>query len=729
MTIVVHPDALVSLINGDHGAPYDILGPHQISEKEVSIRTFRPWAREVSLVLSKGKPKPMQRLHDEGFFEITLPGKIDDLKYHFEAITDEGQKETYHDPYAFPPQLTEYDLYLLGEGKHLYSYEKLGAHIREIDGVTGTLFAVWAPNAYRVSVVGDFNRWDSRVNAMSMQGQGFWEIFIPGIGEGAIYRYDIRSRNLGYRAEKSDPYGFYSEVRPRNASIVTDLSQHEWGDADWMEQRAHTNLLQRPVSLYELHLGSWRRTAENEWMNYRDLAHWLANYCVDMGYTHIELMPVAEHPFDASWGYQVTGYYAPTSRYGSPTDFKYFVDYLHQHGIGIILDWVPAHFPKDGHALGYFDGTHLYEHADPRQGEHPDWGTYIFNYGRNEVRNFLISNALFWLNEYHIDGLRVDAVASMIYLDYSRKDGEWVPNEHGGNENLAAIAFMRELNEIVHREAPGAVTVAEESTAWAMVSRPTYVGGLGFTFKWNMGWMHDTLEYFHKDPIYRRYHHGTLTFSMIYAFNENFVLALSHDEVVHGKGSLLDKMPGDIWQKFANLRLLFAYQYTHPGKKLNFMGQEFAQWQEWRMATSIDWHLLDYPMHQGVQRLVRDLNKLLREQPPLYEHDFDPHGFRWIDANDGDSSVLSYIRFADDPKDFLVVVANFTPVPRQGYTIGVPEAGFYAELLNSDADVYGGSNLGNSGGVQTEAAPHHGYDQSLRVTIPPLGLLVFKRQA
>jgi len=720
---------MASLVNGDHGAPYDILGPHQDGEDNVSIRTFRPWAREAVVVLAKGQRIPMERVHEEGLFAVSVPGKLDDLKYHFEIVTQDGKTETYHDPYGFPPQLTEYDLYLLGEGKHLYSYQKLGAHVMEIDGVRGVHFAVWAPNAYRVSVIGDFNRWDARAHAMAVQGQGFWELFIPDIGDGAIYRYDIRSRNLGYRVEKSDPYGFYSELRPKNASVVADISKYEWGDTDWMEARAETVQLNQPVSFYELHLGSWRRTAENEWMNYRDLAHWLGDYCADMGYTHIELMPVAEHPFDASWGYQVTGYYAPTSRYGTPQDFKYFVDYLHQHGIGIVLDWVPAHFPKDGHALGYFDGTHLYEHADPRQGEHPDWGTYIFNYARNEVRNFLISNALFWLKEYHIDGLRVDAVASMIYLDYSRKDGEWVPNEHGGNENLAAISFMRELNEIVHREAPGAVTIAEESTAWAMVSRPTYVGGLGFTFKWNMGWMHDTLEYFRKDPIYRRYHHGTLTFSMIYAFNENFVLALSHDEVVHGKGSLLDKMPGDIWQKFANLRLLYAYQFTHPGKKLNFMGQEFGQWQEWRLANSIDWHLLDYPMHRGVQQLMRDLNKLLREQPALYEHDFDPHGFRWIDANDADGSVLSYIRFADDASDFLVVAANFTPVPRESYVIGVPEAGYYAELINSDSDIYGGSNLGNDGGVQTQDSPHHGYEQSLRVTIPPLGLLVLKRKS
>jgi 1,4-alpha-glucan branching enzyme len=726
MSVNIHPDAIKTLVNGDHGAPYDILGPQQVGAKEVSVRTLRPWAYSVTLVEANGTQHNMQRIHEAGLFEVTIPGRKENLKYHFEARSNGSTVETWHDPYAIPPQLGELDLHLLAEGKDLLSYRKLGAHIREVEGIKGVQFAVWAPNAYHVGVVGSFNRWDARVHPLTLRGQGFWEIFIPGVEEGAVYRYEIRSRNLGWRGEKSDPYAFFSEVRPANASVVFDIERYQWNDSDWMTRRAEGKALTQPMSVYEVHLGSWRRGIDGQWLGYRDAAHELAAYCKDMGYTHIELMPVAEHPFDGSWGYQVTGYFAPTSRYGNPLDFKYFVDHLHQNGIGIIVDWVPAHFPKDGHALAYFDGTHLYEHADPRQGEHPDWGTLIFNFGRNEVRNFLLSNALFWLNEYHIDGLRVDAVSSMLYLDFSRKQGEWIPNEYGSNENLAAISFLREFNEVVHREAPGAITVAEESTAWAMVSRPTYVGGLGFTFKWNMGWMHDTLEYFHKDPIYRRYHHGMITFSMIYAFNENFVLALSHDEVVHGKGALLDKMPGDLWQRFANLRTLLGYQYAHPGKKLNFMGAEFGQWQEWRFAQSLDWHLLEYPMHQGVQKWVRDLNRVYSEQPALYEHDFDAAGFRWVSVNDADGSTLAFLRYADDPSDFVLTVCNFTPVPRQEYRVGVPEAGFYAELLNSDAGVYGGSNMGNAGGVQSEAIEAHGFPNSINVVLPPLALVMLK---
>jgi 1,4-alpha-glucan branching enzyme len=728
MAANVHPDAIASLVNGDHGAPYDILGAHASGKTKVSIRTFRPWAKKMTVINQKNNERTeMKRLHEAGFFEVTLSGQPDAIKYVFEAENNDGQVETYSDPYSFPPQLGEMDLYLLAEGKDQLSYNKLGAHIKDVNGVKGTHFCVWAPNAYRVSVIGDFNRWDSRVHPMTMRGQGFWEVFIPSVGEGAVYRYDIRSRNLGFRAEKSDPYAFFAEKRPNNASVVWDIDKYVWGDAQWMRERAEKKNLASPMSVYEVHLGSWRRNGYGDWLNYREIAHLLVEYSKYMGYTHLELMPVAEHPFDGSWGYQVTGYFAPTSRFGTPEDFKYFVDHCHQNGIGIIVDWVPAHFPKDGHALGYFDGTHLYEHADPRQGEHPDWGTYIFNFGRNEVRNFLISNALFWLKEYHIDGLRVDAVSSILYLDFSRKAGEWIPNEYGSNENLAAISFLREFNEVSHREAPGAFTVAEESTAWSMVSRPTYVGGLGFSFKWNMGWMHDTLDYMHKDPIYRRYHQGEITFSMIYAFNENFVLALSHDEVVHGKGSLLDKMPGDLWQKFANLRLLFGYQYAHPGKKLNFMGSEFGQWQEWRSAHSLDWHLLDNASHSGLQAWVRDLNRVYREQPALYEHDFDPHGFRWIDASDADSSVLSFIRYADNREDYVVVVCNFTPALRHGYRVGVPSGGYYSELLNSDSATYGGSNAGNGGGVHTENVSAHGFENSLSLTLPPLGMVMFKR--
>jgi 1,4-alpha-glucan branching enzyme len=727
MTVAIHPDAVESLLKSDHGAPYDLLGIHAVDDKTVSVRAFRPWAKTMALVVEPGGARHEMTHVDGGLFEVTLAADKDKLRYRLEVNSHAGEHESYHDAYAYPPQLTDYDLYLLAEGKDLYSYQKMGAHVVEIDGVRGVQFCVWAPNAYRVAVIGDFNRWDSRMHAMTVRGQGYWELFIPEIGEGATYRYDIRSRNMGYHAEKSDPYAFFSEKRPSNASVVFDIDRYTWEDEIWMRERAESKPLAQPMSVYEVHLGSWRRNAQDEWMSYRELAHWLVEYCTQMGYTHVELMPVAEHPFDGSWGYQVTGYYAPTSRFGNPLDFKYLVDQLHQNNIGVIVDWVPAHFPKDGYALNYFDGTHLYEHADPRQGEHPDWGTLIFNFGRNEVRNFLLSNALFWLKEYHIDGLRVDAVSSMLYLNFSRKEGEWIPNEHGGNENLAAVSFLREFNELAHREAPGAVTIAEESTAWAMVSRPTYVGGLGFTFKWNMGWMHDTLEYVHKDPIFRRYHHGTITFSMIYAYNENFVLALSHDEVVHGKGSLLDKMPGDIWQKFANLRLLFGYQYAHPGKKLNFMGAEIGQWQEWKFASSLDWHLLEYPMHQGIQAWVRDLNKVYAAQPSLYQHDFDPSGFRWIDASDADASTLAFVRFADDPQDCVIALCNFTPVPRYDYRVGVPAAGFYTELLNSDSFVYGGSNVGNAGGVHSEGIAAHGYEQSVKVVLPPLGMLLLKK--
>jgi 1,4-alpha-glucan branching enzyme len=728
MVVDIHPDALTTLLQGDHGAPFDILGVHPHDNRHVSIRVFRPWAESIAVVVEPGGARyEMERVHEGGLFAAVVPGKRDKLRYRMEVNAHGGWHESVHDAYNFAPLLTDFDLHLLGEGTDLLSYRKMGAHVREVDGVRGVHFCVWAPNAYRVSVIGDFNRWDARVHPMSVRGQGYWELFIPDIGQGAIYRYDIRSRNLGFRTEKSDPYAFYSEKRPQNASIVFDIDTYAWGDDDWMTARAEGSPLEKPMSIYEVHLGSWRRNAQGEWMGYRELAHWLADYCHEMGYTHIELMPVAEHPFDGSWGYQVTGYFAPTSRYGNPIDFKYFVDHLHKNNIGILLDWVPAHFPKDGHALAYFDGTHLYEHADPRQGEHPDWGTLIFNFGRTEVRNFLLSNALFWLKEYHIDGLRVDAVSSMLYLDFSRKQGEWIPNEHGSNENLAAISFLREFNELVHREAPGAVTVAEESTAWAMVSRPTYVGGLGFTFKWNMGWMHDTLEYMHKDPIYRRYHHGTITFSMIYAFNENFVLALSHDEVVHGKGALLDKMPGDIWQKFANLRLMLGYQYAHPGKKLNFMGAEIGQWQEWRFASSLDWHLLDYPMHQGIQAWTRDLNRVYNSQPALYQNDFDPSGFRWVDANDADGGVLSFVRFANDANDCVIALANMTPVVRRDYRVGVPASGYYGELLNSDAAMYGGSNVGNAGGIHSDAIPMHGYEHSINVIMPPLALLLLKK--
>jgi len=732
MTAQIHPDAIRSLLNGEHGSPFDLLGPHQIDDEHVSIRAFRPAAAELNVVdATTGERFPMPRLHDEGFFEVVLPGQVADLRYTYEAVTHEGQIETCGEAYRYQPQLTEFDLYLFGEGRHWQIYDKLGAHPLTVDGNKGVLFAVWAPNAQRVSVIGDFNRWDNRVNPMLNHVEaGVWELFVPGLTPGSRYKFDIRSQEAGYHTEKADPYGFGTEMRPRTASIVTDLDTYDWADTAWIEARTQSDALRAPMAIYEVHLGSWRRKENGlEWLTYQELAEQLVPYVKDMGFTHIELMPVAEHPLDASWGYQVTGYFAPTSRFGSPHDFMAFVDACHQHGIGVILDWVPAHFPKDGFALSYFDGTHLYEHADPRQGEHPDWGTYIFNYGRNEVRNFLIANALFWLKKYHIDGLRVDAVSSMLYLDFGRRDGEWLPNQYGGNENLAAIHFMQEANVVIHGECAGVVTIAEESTAWPMVSRPTYLGGLGFTLKWNMGWMHDTLEYIEKNPVYRRFHHNKLTFSLMYAFSENFVLSLSHDEVVHGKGSLMGKIAGDWWQKFATLRLLFGYQYTHPGKKLNFMGQEFGQWSEWSEARSLDWHLVEqFDTHRGVQAWMRDLNRLYQAEPALWEHDFDPEGFQWIEANDHEQSVFSYLRYAEDRDDFLVVVCNFTPIPREHYRIGVPQPGYYKELLNSDAGAYGGGNVGNMGGRHAEDITWHAHPHSLSLTVPPLGILVLKRQ-
>jgi 1,4-alpha-glucan branching enzyme len=732
MAATIHPDAVYALVNGNHGAPEQILGPHAEKKGHVTIRTLWPGAAAVALVrASTGERLEMSKVREEGLFEVSAEGDWPAGSYHFAIRGTDGQEFAAGDPYAFPSRFGEMDVYLLREGKHLYSYEKLGGHLCELEGVSGVAFALWAPNALRVSIIGNFNGWDARVHPMRPVGEsGFWELFIPGAGVGEVYRYHIKSRFHGFQIEKSDPYGFGSEMRPRNASVVADIDSYQWNDSAWMEARAKRDVpttLNSPMSIYEVHLGSWKRRPDGTFLSYREMADQLVGYVKDMGFTHIELLPVAEHPLDASWGYQVTGYYAPTSRFGSPADFMYFVDACHQNHIGVILDWVPAHFPKDGHALSYFDGTHLYEHEDPRQGQHPDWGTLIFNYGRNEVRNFLISNALFWLKHYHIDGLRVDAVSSMIYLDFSRQPGGWVPNKFGGRENLDAIEFLREVNGIVHSECPGTVMIAEESTAWPMVSRPVYVGGLGFTFKWDMGWMHDTLEYVKKDPIYRRYHHNQITFSMFYAFNENFVLSLSHDEVVHMKGSLINKAAGDWWQKFATLRVLYGYQYTHSGKKLTFMGQEFGQWREWSEARELDWMLLDLPTHQGLQRWMRDINHFYTAQPALYERDLDWQGFQWIDANDADNSTFSYLRFAQDRQDFLVIAMNWTPVPRHHYRIGVPEAGFYQELLNSDAAVYGGGNVGNSGGVQSKPEPWREWAHSIDLTLPPLGVVVLKK--
>jgi 1,4-alpha-glucan branching enzyme len=626
--------------------------------------------------------------------------------------------------------LSKDDLYLFNEGTHNRLYDKLGAHHRSVAGTAGTNFAVWAPNAERVSVIGDFNDWNPDATELSAIGpSGIWEAFVPGVGKGARYKYRVHSRYQGFRVDKADPFGFMHEVPPATASIVWDLD-HEWDDAEWMQTRAARNAASAPMSIYELHMGSWRRR-DGVPLGYREMAQPLAEYMQYMGFTHIELLPIMEHPFGGSWGYQTTGYFAPTSRFGTPQDFMHMVDVLHQHGIGVILDWVPSHFPGDAHGLHYFDGTHLFEHADPRQGFHPDWQSYIFNYDRNEVRSFLLSSALFWLDHYHIDGLRVDAVASMLYLDYSRKQGEWIPNEFGGRENLGAIEFLRRLNSDVYAAFPDTQTIAEESTAWPMVSRPTYIGGLGFGMKWDMGWMHDTLDYMARDPVYRSYHHGKLTFRGIYAFTENFVLPLSHDEVVHGKGSLIRKMPGDDWQRFANLRSLFGYMYTQPGKKLLFMGAEIGQWREWNHDDQLDWHLLERPFHAGLQQWVRDLNRFYAAEPAMSELDFNTAGFQWLDADDAHNSVLSYVRRStgeEGERREILVIGNFTPIVRRNYRVGVPHRGFWREVLNSDAQMYGGSGQGNFGGVTSVPIPFHGRPHSLNLTLPPLAVLILQHE-
>ncbi len=639
-----------------------------------------------------------------------------------------------------PSVFSDFDLYLFGQGKHYRIYEKMGAHVLTVNDVSGVHFAVWAPNAVAISVIGDFNDWQHGRNPMHLRHQelGVWECFVPGLQAGTLYKYAISSRYNGYTVEKTDPYGFAAELRPLTASIITDIQQHEWLDDEWIQQRSQKQQTSSPISIYEVHLGSWRHIPErreednpeeSRFLSYYELAHALAAYVKDMGFTHIELLPITEYPYDGSWGYQVTGYYAPTSRFGPPEGFQYFVDYMHQQGIGVFLDWVPAHFPKDGHALSYFDGTYLYEYADSRKGEHKEWGTLVFNYGRSEVQSFLIANALFWLREYHIDGLRVDAVASMLYLDYMRKPGEWLPNQYGGREHLEAVDFLRKLNEAVYAEQPGTLTVAEESTSWPLVSRPTYVGGLGFSMKWNMGWMHDMLEYMHLDPIFRRYHHNLITFSLMYAYSENFVLPLSHDEVVHVKGSMINKMPGDLWQRFANLRAFFGYMWGHPGKKLLFMGGEFGQWREWNIAESLDWHLLDPPSdphHAQLRDYLRDLNTIYQREPALSILDSDPEGFSWIDVHDTDNSVVSFMRRGGEPDDTIIFICNFTPVVRLGYRLGVPFAGEYYEILNSDANRYGGSGLENlqpmpSGPMFWQSCPH-----SILLTLPPLSTVVLK---
>ena len=706
----------------DHPNPHRVLGAHP-ADDGVAIRAYRPGATAVRALPEGGDSVELDPARAEGIFEGLVRGASLPLAYRLEVEYLDGNTFVLDDPYRFLPTLGELDLYLAGEGRHEALWEKLGAHPREMDGVEGTAFAVWAPAARSVSIVGDFNGWDGRLNPMRSLGPtGIWELFVPGLEQGANYKFEIRAQNGGLLL-KVDPYAFRAEVPPKNASVIFRPG-HEWSDEEWQERRGSVDLWRSPVSIYEVHLGSWRLNPleGNRSLTYLELADELADYTLDLGFTHVELLPVMEHPFTGSWGYQVTGYYAPTSRYGSPDDFRTFVDRLHQRGLGVVLDWVPAHFPRDEWALARFDGTALYEHQDPRRGAHPDWGTLVFNYGRNEVKNFLLANALFWLREYHADGLRVDAVASMLYLDYSRKAGEWVPNAFGGHEDLDAIAFLQELNAAAHGTVPGVLMAAEESTAWPGVTRPTDTGGLGFGFKWNMGWMHDTLDYFQREPVHRQHHHNQLSFGLIYAFTENFILPLSHDEVVHGKGSLLGKMPGDRWQQFANLRALYAHMWAHPGKKLLFMGGELAQDQEWSHERSLDWHLLERADHGGVQTLVRDLNRIYRDEPALYEADYEPTGFRWLEANDASWNVLVFARFSRDGSRCLVSAGNFSALPRYGYRVGLPRGGRWREVLNTDATGYGGSNVVN-GPIEAEEEPWHDQPFSAEVTLPPLGVV------
>jgi 1,4-alpha-glucan branching enzyme len=718
-----------ALLRGTLSNPHSFLGMHLLPRTDggaVIVRAFRPDATRVTLIERGGERRraPLAKVHDAGLFAATIEGRGTVFPYDLE-ITHGGHTWVQGDPYRFLPTLGEQDQYFVGEGTHRRLYNVLGAHPRELDGAPGVAFAVWAPSARGVSLIGDFNGWHSRSHPLRVLGStGVWELFVPGIGPGACYKYAIRGAD-GIETLRADPVAFQSELRPRSASLVADLDAHAWGDGDWLTTRREQNHHESPMSIYEVHLGSWRRHADGSWLSYRELADQLVPYAKNLGFTHLELLPVAEHPYDGSWGYQVTGFYAPTSRYGTPGGFQEFVDRCHQAGLGVILDWVPAHFAIDPHALARFDGTYLYEHQDWRKRMQPDWGTFAFNYGRNEVRNFLLANALFWLDRYHIDGLRVDAVSAMLYLDYSRKAGEWAPNRYGGRENLESIAFLREFNDLVAAEGSGAITVAEESTSWPGVSRPTHAGGLGFGFKWDMGWMHDTLAYFQLDPVYRRYDQNKLTFRQMYAYSEDFILSLSHDEVVHLKRSLLHKMPGDEWQQFANLRLLFAYQHAQPGKKLIFMGSEFGQRGEWNHDSSPEWGALGYPLHAQVQHLVRDLNGLHHTEPALHQLDHNSEGFQWLDFHDADQSTLSFVRRARDG-DYILCAFNFTPVPRYGYRIPVPEPIRYREILNTDAGDYGGSGVGNAGAVQGEAVPHYGWPHSAPLVLPPLGALYLK---
>ncbi|GAB4229917.1 MAG: 1,4-alpha-glucan branching enzyme [Elainellaceae cyanobacterium] len=753
MPMTVAPEQIDRIVWNQHHDPFEVLGPHQIQQNGKSVwvvRAYLPHASEAWVIFPEDREEyAMKAEHHPHFFECVL--EREHLNKNYQLRLKEGEHErVIYDPYAFrSPLMTEYDIYLFGEGNHHRIYEKMGSHVTEIDGVKGVYFAVWAPNARNVSVLGDFNHWDGRHHQMRITGNGVWELFIPGLAYGAAYKYEIKNHH-GHIYEKSDPYGFQQEVRPKTASIVADLDSYQWHDDAWLEKRRHTDPLTQPISVYEVHLGSWMHANAAEpaidpdgkpvppvvvadlkpgarFLTYRELADKLVPYVKELGFTHIELLPVAEHPFDGSWGYQVTGYYAATSRFGTPQDFMYFVDKCHQNDIGIIVDWVPGHFPKDGHGLAFFDGTHLYEYADPRIGEHKEWGTLVFNYARHEVRNFLVANALFWFDKYHIDGIRVDAVASMLYRDYLRKPGEWVANQYGGREHIEAADFLRQLNHLIFGYYPGALSVAEESTTWPMVSWPTYVGGLGFNLKWNMGWMHDMLDYFHMDPWFRQFHQNNVTFSIMYAFSENFMLALSHDEVVHGKSPMIGKMPGDEWQKYANLRALYTYMFTHPGKKTLFMSMEFGQWSEWNVWGDLEWHLLQYEPHQQLKYFMSRLNDLYKSQPALYTQDFSYDGFEWIDCNDNRHSVVSFMRKAkEDSEDYVVIVCNFTPQPHSHYRVGVPEAGFYTELFNSDAREYGGSNMGNLGGKWAEEWSFHNRPYSLDLCLPPLGVLILK---
>jgi 1,4-alpha-glucan branching enzyme len=724
------PDEVDRFVGGEHADPFRVLGPHRVGDG-LEIRVFRPDARRIDIVLDQHPEEPIaaQKIQQDGFFCAAVRNATRDLPYHIRVTAWDGSHYLTRDPYQYGPIMGEVDLHLFAEGQHWNIYDKFGAHLRTVGDATGVYFAVWAPNAQRVSVVGDFNGWDGRVNPMrKLIGSGVWELFLPGIKQGAHYKFEIRAQT-GALLLKSDPFAFFNQHGKSTASLVYDLERYRWNDGGWMESRRTRNWPSSPISIYEVHLGSWGRKAEegNRHLSYLELSETLLPYVLEMGYTHIEFLPVAEHPFEGSWGYQVTNYYAPTSRFGTPDEFRHFIDKCHQVGIGVILDWVPAHFPKDAHALAEFDGTHLYEHMDPRQGEQQDWGTLIFNFGRNEVRNFLIGNALFWLDKYHIDGLRVDAVASMLYLDYSRKPGQWIPNVYGGRENLDAVYFLKRFNEVCYERFPGIMTIAEESTAWPGVSRPTYLGGLGFGFKWNMGWMHDFLQYMSLDPIFRRFHHGNITFSLLYAFQENFILVLSHDEVVYGKRSLLSKMPGDEWQKFANLRMFLAWMYGHPGKKLLFMGSEFGQWNEWNHDTSLDWQLVSLPPHDGLRRLVQHLNYIYKSEPALWQLDDTYEGFDWIDLHDADNCVVSFLRKSREG-DVVAFVVNATPIVRYDYRLGVPESGFYREFINTDAETYGGSNVGNFGGIQTQDVPWMGREHSILIHLPPLATLAFKLQ-